>query len=294
MNYVTVGKKYNAGKVALAKCIHNANLDELNIKDRCFLLIVMLEGKMSFSVANTEFAVTAPSFVCFNEKYNPILQNSENADYYALFFSPAFLKDNCSFEMLRAQSYVQNSLFSFTPFLCDKYVLPICDSYFEKISSDCENMERELTLQRDWYWSCRGRSYFLEIMIALERMYSIVGEPSDAKKQTIKNDKLREAILYIESRYANDISLSDIVTACGLNHTTLTKLMKSEMHCTVMKYLTDHRIFVAKKLLIFTEVPIKDICDRVGFKTVQHFSRVFKKYTDKTPALFRKEALVDK
>lgn len=36
-------------------------------------------------------------------------------------------------------------------------------------------MRRELTEQRDWYRSCRGRSYFMEIIIALERMFGLVG-----------------------------------------------------------------------------------------------------------------------
>lgn len=54
-----------------------------------------------------------------------------------------------------------------------------------------------------------------------------------------------------------------------------------------MKY----RITVAKKQLEFTSVPIKDIANMTGFKTVQHFSRVFKAQTDITPAEFRKSAV---
>ena len=67
--------------------------------------------------------------------------------------------------------------------------------------------------------------------------------------------------------------------------------MKEEIGCTAIEYLIKYRITVAKKQLAFTEVPIKDIASMVGFKTVQHFNRVFKKCTEEIPAVFRKNVV---
>lgn len=67
--------------------------------------------------------------------------------------------------------------------------------------------------------------------------------------------------------------------------------MKDELGCTAIEYLTKYRISVAKKQLEFTDVPIKDIANMTGFKTVQHFSRIFKEITNTTPAEFRKTAV---
>ena len=67
--------------------------------------------------------------------------------------------------------------------------------------------------------------------------------------------------------------------------------MKEELGCTAIEYLMKYRITVAKKQLAFTDVPIKDVANMVGFKTVQHFGRIFKKITDTTPAEFRKTAV---
>lgn len=58
-----------------------------------------------------------------------------------------------------------------------------------------------------------------------------------------------------------------------------------------MAYLMQYRITVAKKQLEFISVPIKDIANMAGFKTVQHFNRVFKAQTGTTPAEFRKNAV---
>ena len=67
--------------------------------------------------------------------------------------------------------------------------------------------------------------------------------------------------------------------------------MKDELGCTAMEYLMAYRTTVAKKQLAFTEVPIKDIANMTGFKTVQHFSRIFKEHTGATPAEYRKRAV---
>lgn len=106
-----------------------------------------------------------------------------------------------------------------------------------------------------------------------------------------KYEVLREAILYIEGNYMNDITLSDIIGAAGVNHSTLTEQLKSETGMTAMQYLMYYRVIVSKKYLTFTDLPIKTIAFRCGFKTVQHFSRVFKAHTGTTPAAFRKNAV---
>ena len=64
--------------------------------------------------------------------------------------------------------------------------------------------------------------------------------------------------------------------------------MKREFNCTAMEYLMNYRIKVSKKQLAFTDVPIKDIVNMVGLKTVQHFSRIFKEKTGYSPNEFRK------
>ena len=135
----------------------------------------------------------------------------------------------------------------------------------------------------------------MEIIIALERMYGLIGygikhQISD-NAPIIKNPKLRDAVLYIESRFDESITLPDIAKAAGMNHTTLTALMKEELGLTAIEYLMKYRVTVAEKQLEFTSVPIKDIANMTGFKTVQHFSRVFKSQIGATPAEFRKNAV---
>ena len=299
MQHITVGRKYNEGKVAKIECTQNDRLQNTHIKNNCFLLIILTAGKLEFKVENEQFCTAAPAFICFDETQNPVLISKRKAQYTCIYFHPEFLNVNMSFEMLRKKDYGDiastHDLFLLKPFTDKAYIIPIAEAQLEKITQAAEFMQEELQNQRDWYWSCRGRSYFMEIIIALERMYGLIGYGVTHQKSDntpiIKNAKLRDAVLYIESRFDESITLPDIAKAAGMNHTTLTALMKEELGLTAIEYLMKYRITVAKKQLEFTSVPIKDIANMTGFKTVQHFSRVFKSQTGATPAEFRKSAV---
>ena len=299
MRHITVGRKYGEGKVAKIECTQNDRLQNTHIKNNCFLLIILTAGKLEFKVENEQFCTAAPAFICFDETQNPVLISKRKAQYTCIYFHPEFLNVNMSFEMLRKKDYGDiastHDLFLLKPFTDKAYVVPIAEAQLEKITQAAGYMQEELKNQRDWYWSCRGRSYFMEIIIALERMYGLIGYGVTHQKSDntpiIKNAKLRDAVLYIESRFDESITQPDIAKAAGMNHTTLTALMKEELGLTAIEYLMKYRITVAKKQLEFTSVPIKDIANMTGFKTVPHFSRVFKAQTDATPAEFRKNAV---
>ena len=299
MEHITVGRKYNEGKVAFIECVKNGSLDNTSIKDKCFLLIILTKGKLEFNVGGEKVTANAPSFLCFDESENPVLISKSKARYTCIYFHPKFLNINMTFELLRSENYgdiaTTHDMFMLKPFTQKAYVIPITETQVEKIEQSAYYMLEELTQQRDWYWSCRGRSYFMEIIIALERMYGLIGYGLTHQKSDnapiIKNPKLRDAVLYIESHYGDSITLSDISTNAGINHTTLTALMKEELGSTATQYLMRYRIAVSKKQLAFTDVPIKDISNMVGFKTVQHFNRIFKEITGTTPAEFRKSAV---
>ena len=299
MKHITVGKRYNEGKVAYVECIKDGQLNNIEIKDKCFLLIILTQGKMEFKIGDEKITATAPSFLCLNELENPVLVSKSKARYTCVYFHPKFLNINMTFELLRSNNYddiaTTHDMFMLKPFVDNAYVVPIADTQVEKIEQSAEYMSQELEQQRDWYWSCRGRSYFMEIIIALERMYGLTGygsrQHTSDNVPIIEHPRLRDAVLFIEGHYGENITLSDISSHSGINHTTLTALMKKELGCTAIEYLAQYRITVSKKQLRFTDVPIKEIANMVGYKTVQHFNRVFKDITGKTPAAFRREAV---
>ncbi|MBQ7847564.1 MAG: helix-turn-helix transcriptional regulator [Clostridia bacterium] len=299
MDHTTIGRKYNAGKIAYVNCIKNGSLQDVHIQDSCYLLIFLSEGRISVQTGSTTVHAVAPCFLCFDEREDPVFLSATKAQYYCIYFHPKFLNINMTFELIHSENYediaTTHDLFLLRPFLDRHCVIPICENYQSTIEYACLQMERELREQRDWYWSCRGRSYFMEVIIALERMYGLIGygmdDANDDSTPSVVNPKLRDAVLFIEGHFMENLTLTRISDAAGINHTTLTALAKEELGVTAMQYLMQYRIKVAKKQLAFTEIPVKDLADRCGFKTVQHFTRVFKEHTNQTPVDYRKEAL---
>ena len=157
----------------------NGDLSQMHIKDNCYLLVILSQGSMSFEVGDKTISVSAPSFLCFNELEDPVFKSCRDARYVCIYFHPKFLNINMTFELLRSRAYsdiaTTYDMFMLKPFLNNEYVVPIGQSQLERIEYCADGMIEELENQRDWYWSCRGRSYFMEIIIMLKRMYGIVG-----------------------------------------------------------------------------------------------------------------------
>lgn len=302
MLHGTIDKKLQ-DRFVLIECVRNASLDKIDNHDDCFLLIVVTAGNISFSMNGRTFKANAPSFICFNEKHTPEFISKERLQYYAIYFHPTFLNVNMTFDRIRDGSYsdiaYNHNLFLLRPFLeVSSSVIPISIEYLNRVETSCADLLFELQQQRDSYWSCRSRSCFIEIIIVLERIYNFLSS-SDITSRTnnltlTENLKLNDAIRYIESHYANNISLADIATASRMNRTTLAALFKRGLNKTVFTYLMEYRIFIAKKLLSFTAVPLKDVSVRCGFKTVQHFTRIFKNQTGETPAKYRIRVLKER
>ncbi len=299
MEHVTIGRIYNEGKIAHAECIRGGDLSDIDIKDKGFLLICLFGGVLEFSVGGRRVRASAPSFFCFDEKENPVLVSAGKADYVCIYFHPMFLNINMTFSRIRSKKYgdiaSEHDLFMLKPFLDHFYTVPATEDRMQSVDAACRCMEDELREQRDWYWSCRSRSYFMEVIITLERMYALVGYGEIANEPYMphdgENSKLRDAILYIEGHFMDALTLTQIADHVGLNRTSLTEMLKKEFGMTAMEYLSDFRVRVAKKHLAFTEVPIKEVSERCGFKTVQHFSRVFRENTGQTPADYRRTAV---
>ena len=289
----TCSKQYDIGRILPVQCVKNDMLKDLEIKDSCFLLMFVREGVAYFQVGDTFFEAIAPCFVCFDEMITPKLIRKKNLYCDSIYFKPIFLNVNMTFARVRGSDYthiaLHHDMFLLKPFTDNqRFVFPVINEYVEKISMLFSALNKELSNQNDWYWSCRSRSYFIEILLLLERTYGLIGHTGlESVKYQILNPYLKNAVVYIESHYCENINLGSIVKAVALNHSTLTQLFKNELNMTPVEYLWHYRIAVAKQFLEFTELPIKDIALRCGFKTIQHFSRKFEEVAECTPSLYR-------
>lgn len=105
-----------------------------------------------------------------------------------------------------------------------------------------------------------------------------------------ENDMVVMAKRYIADQYENPaLTLKDVADHVGLNEKYFSGRFTKEAGETVSEYLTDVRIQKAKELLRTTNFKIYEISEMVGYQTVEHFNRMFKKKMQMSPSAFRKE-----
>lgn len=292
----TIGREFSAGKIVPVKCVCSDSLERINIKDKSFLLVILEEGSLTFEIKDKIYDAKGPCFLCFDETANPYVLKRKNIKARSIYFHPQFININMRLDFIRSQGYFDfafnHDLFLLEPFMSDTYVIPLHIEYLERINECYLRIKENLEMQRDILWSCRARSYFMEVIIVIERLYDVIRNLESSEPEY--HEFVKKALTFIENHYGEDISLSDIIKASESNHTTLGKLFGEELNMTPMKYLWYYRILIAKKHLSFTDIPLKEIAFRCGFKTVSHFSRVFKEHTGKSPLMYRKSAVEER
>lgn len=88
--------------------------------------------------------------------------------------------------------------------------------------------------------------------------------------------------------YDPDLSLDIISNRFFISKTYICFLFAKKLDTTFTAYLTEKRISLARNMLVSTTLPIKAISRKVGFNDELYFSKVFKKYNDMSPGIYRK------
>lgn len=112
---------------------------------------------------------------------------------------------------------------------------------------------------------------------------------SDAEKlySTKEMQKILPALVYINSSYAEDVTLEQASAKLNFDPSYFCRLFKSAVGATFTEYLSFVRVCKAEKLLSETNDSIIAISEAVGFSSVSYFNRIFKRFRGCTPRYYR-------
>ena len=100
-----------------------------------------------------------------------------------------------------------------------------------------------------------------------------------------------KALELIESQYGNsELSIAVVSNEIGVSPNYLSALLKKTTGATFVELLTKKRMEVAKDLLLYTSMKIREIAEKSGYKDQHYFSYCFKKTVGKSPNQCRQEA----
>ena len=102
------------------------------------------------------------------------------------------------------------------------------------------------------------------------------------------SDRLSDKLLkWMDERYADKITLADAAKAVAASTSTITHHLKVETGKSFSEHLTALRISEAKRLLVYTDLSLREITIRCGFSEQSYFTKVFRRLVNLTPGEFR-------
>ncbi len=103
-------------------------------------------------------------------------------------------------------------------------------------------------------------------------------------------DPVLRAKRFLDDSYMRaDLTLGEVAQRSGYNEKYFCTLFKKRFDISYSDYLTGLRIAAARELLEKTNMRMYEVCDAVGYNSVEHFLRTFKRATGQTPLQYRKE-----
>ncbi|HWQ29801.1 MAG TPA: response regulator [Negativicutes bacterium] len=98
---------------------------------------------------------------------------------------------------------------------------------------------------------------------------------------------VEQVCTYVLENIDGEISLSTVADSLFINKSYISGNFKQKMGLSFIEYLTTVKMERAKKLIRDGSIRIYEIGGLLGFKDIEYFSRVFKKYTGLSPMEYR-------
>lgn len=102
-----------------------------------------------------------------------------------------------------------------------------------------------------------------------------------------KMDIIRNFVFLVEVHYKTKHSVSEYAALMNRPAKSLTNLFSSHIKRTPLEIIQDRVVLEAKRMLISTEIPVKEITFELGFDDMPSFSRFFKNKVGVSPKAFR-------
>src|SRR6516164_11265955 len=96
---------------------------------------------------------------------------------------------------------------------------------------------------------------------------------------------------YIQEHQAEELSLGQVAKAVNTSTFYFCKLFRKAMGINFTDYVSRVRVEKAKNLLLNPNLRVSEIAFEVGFQSLTHFNRVFKKILGQSPTEYRGQLL---
>jgi len=239
-------------------------------------IIYIVDGKVNFSIYGKEYNAISGNLIFINnfENHNLRVLTFPYKRYYIL-IDPTWFQSVINDPVILSIFKNRPPHFEHNITL-DANMQGLVISLFNQILSEIEN--------REAFWEILVKSYLQKFFVLLYRNSSDVFplRTYNSSMETVFNVQK-----YIEENCTEEINLKKLSELFYIDMYYLSRLFKETTGFKFKEYLILQRISRAKDRLFYANDSITKVCMDSGFNNVNHFIRIFKKYTGTTPHKYR-------
>lgn len=138
--------------------------------------------------------------------------------------------------------------------------------------------------------SALNLAFSSEVLSIFSLLLAEHGKDEKISGKTAKEAEVHQIVLYLEANYTNpDLSMKQVADHFYFSQAYLTRLFKSVVGISPVKYVTDLRMQSACSFLTQRSLTISQISSAIGYRNAFYFSKEFKTYFATTPTAYRNE-----
>jgi AraC-like DNA-binding protein/ligand-binding sensor protein len=127
----------------------------------------------------------------------------------------------------------------------------------------------------------------LRLLVIFGQHLSVLSNQLSFEGSAAEPETVTRARAFIAKNQDRDVSLAEVAKAVNTSTFYFCKLFKKATGLTFTDYLSRVRIEKAKNLLLNPNLRISEIAYEVGFQSLTHFNRIFRKLTGQSPSAYR-------
>lgn len=240
-------------------------------------------------------------------------------DCYEIFFSISggkqFLIDNQFYSIQSGDLFIINQyeshhLSQIDQSVLERIVISIHPDYIEQLSTNqtnlascfvehnthyCHKISLSEESQKQYLFfinkiiSCSGygsdlleTSAFIELLVFVNQLYQKQVQTEPEKSTNLYYGQVSQIISFIHQHINEPITISYLAKHFYLSESYLCRIFKHSTGTTINKYITAHRISMAKSMLA-SGATVSSVCEMCGFRDYSNFLKSFTKIVGLSP-----------
>lgn len=223
--------------------------------------------------------------------YNPGTRLQAISPYYCY-----WIVFDVNYDKAKSDLYMEPNIVSEQPVnymldteFADCFALPkkLSTLQFEKYYDLCKAISNEIIYngKKDMFLL---KTYLMQILLLAREEWSLKSHLyTESRSVRINYPKVLKVKEYICKNVVLNSTLSELAEIAELSPGHLCKKFKQIMGESLFSYILKQKLYLAKKLLIETNLSVKEISNQCGFENDTYFFTAFKKVQGMSPLSFR-------